>query len=341
MARRAGRPRRRTRPGRPVRRRTRRCSAAPGTRSNGCVDAERGTTSIPRNGRPARRVAAESSAGTRRRCARFVAAGGRLVLGGAAGNWLDRIVPRAPDWSPTPVAATSNARTVPQLTRVRRRRTRRPRLVGRRLGAAAARRARPMRCSHSRRSGTRTSLAARRRLAVAEPAARAGRQRARSASRSPGRAARPVVFLESYHGYGAAEGFAAVPGRWWTAFAPAGARDPRPDDRERAPLRAARRRPSASCHRRGERTSRRSARRSRARTPATARSSRSARTSASRSPCAPGSGGTLPPTRSAQPRRRSASPQKMRPHSHVRPTSDADVLAVGRILARVEGESRP
>jgi hypothetical protein len=34
-----------------------------------------------------------------------------------------------------------------------------------------------------------------------------------------GPAGRPVTFLESYHGYGEATGFAAVPGRWWTAFA--------------------------------------------------------------------------------------------------------------------------
>ena len=30
---------------------------------------------------------------------------------------------------------------------------------------------------------------------------------------------RPIAFLERYHGYGAASGFAAVPTRWWVAFA--------------------------------------------------------------------------------------------------------------------------
>src|SRR5206468_7355442 len=29
---------------------------------------------------------------------------------------------------------------------------------------------------------------------------------------------RPVVFLEGYHGYGAATGFAAIPARWWDGF---------------------------------------------------------------------------------------------------------------------------
>ena len=33
-----------------------------------------------------------------------------------------------------------------------------------------------------------------------------------------GPASRPVLFFETYHGYGRSSGLAAIPGRWWTAF---------------------------------------------------------------------------------------------------------------------------
>jgi hypothetical protein len=33
-----------------------------------------------------------------------------------------------------------------------------------------------------------------------------------------GPASRPVLFFETYHGYGQSSGLAAIPGRWWTAF---------------------------------------------------------------------------------------------------------------------------
>jgi hypothetical protein len=90
---------------------------------------------------PARTVADEDATALRE----FVDAGGRLVLGGAAGDWLDGIVPGAPDWSPAPVDELRTLAPAPQLERVHR----------------------------VERTGTR--LAARRRLAVAEPPARGGR----------------------------------------------------------------------------------------------------------------------------------------------------------------------
>jgi hypothetical protein len=39
------------------------------------------------------------------------------------------------------------------------------------------------------------------------------------ALRLAGEAGRPVVFAESLHGFGAAAGLAAIPGRWWLMFA--------------------------------------------------------------------------------------------------------------------------
>ena len=199
-----------------MRRRTRRCSAAPGTGSTGSVDVRARAHLDPRatvvllDARG--RVADEDAAALRT----FVAAGGRLVVGGAAGVWLDRIVPRAPDWSPTPVEQLRTLAPSPQLARVRRLEHEA------RARGSAARRCRcsanaTVRCVALASVGTgRVWLLAdasplqNRLLAEADDAALglalAGPARVRSSS------------SRAIHGYGAADGFAAVPGRWWTAF---------------------------------------------------------------------------------------------------------------------------
>ena len=161
---------------------------------------------------PARPVAADDAAALRT----FVAAGGRLVLGGAAGNWLDRIVPRAPDWSPTPVAQPRTLAFVPQLAAVRR-------VEREGLGSWVGGSALPLLGERDHTLLALASVGTGRVWLLADASPLQNRLLAQADDAAlgltlAGPAARPVVFLESYHGYGAAEGLAAVPGRWWTAF---------------------------------------------------------------------------------------------------------------------------
>lgn len=166
---------------------------------------------------PAEAVSIADAAALRR----FVSAGGRLVLGGPAGLWLGRIVPDAPTWSAASVGQAQLL--VPE-----------PDLVGvgsvadggsgewlggsalpvlGRPGASLLDLAQVGRgtvwllanTAALRNSGLGQGLDARLGLALAGPPPR------------------PVNFLESYHGYGVASGLAAVPPRWWVAFALLGA----------------------------------------------------------------------------------------------------------------------
>jgi hypothetical protein len=162
---------------------------------------------------PARPVAAEDGVALRR----FVAAGGRLVLGGATGAWLDRIVPGAPDWSPTPSGAVRSLAPAPQLARVH---ELEPEDRGSWVGGSAL----PLLGDTDRTLLALAAVGTGRvwLLADASPLQNRLLDRADDAALGlalAGPAPRRVVFLERYHGYGAAAtGFAAVPDRWWTAF---------------------------------------------------------------------------------------------------------------------------
>ena len=149
---------------------------------------------------------------------RFVSDGGRLVVGGSGEGWLGRLVQRPPSWSAERVDDARALAPAPELAGVTRVETAWrgswddsgaavPLLgAGDRalLGVAAVGRGRLVL------------------LADASPLQNRLLGRADDAALGLGLAGPPgrtVRFLESYHGYGDESGFAAVPGRWWTAFA--------------------------------------------------------------------------------------------------------------------------
>ena len=147
---------------------------------------------------------------------RFVPGGGRLVVSGSGGEWLDAIVERPPDWSPDTLRSPEVLAPVPEVTGVRRVQT-----SGR--GAWTGGGALP-----ALGSGDRALLAVAedngRVLLLADPsplqnALLDDADNARLAVALAGSADRPVRFLESFHGYGEATGLGAVPARWWAAFA--------------------------------------------------------------------------------------------------------------------------
>jgi hypothetical protein len=150
-----------------------------------------------------------------RKLGRFVDDGGRLVISGSAAGWLDRIVARPPEWSPDEVRSPEVLAPVPELAGVRRVST-----AGR--GAWTGGGALP-----ALGSGKRALLAVAddtgRVLLLADPSPLQNRllddeDNARLGLALAGPAGRPVLFLESFHGYGEATGLNAVPGRWWAAF---------------------------------------------------------------------------------------------------------------------------
>jgi Domain of unknown function (DUF4350) len=156
------------------------------------------------------------SAADARALQRFVKGGGRLVIGGLAGAWLRRVVPGAPDWSPTAPATVRELAPAPELARVRR-------VDAPGAGSWVGGSALPLLGDRDRAllsvagpPGGRVLL-----LANAAPLqnrllAHADNARLGLALAGPPR--RRVVFLESYHGYSSATGLAAIPGRWWVAF---------------------------------------------------------------------------------------------------------------------------
>jgi hypothetical protein len=162
---------------------------------------------------PASNLAATDAAALRR----FVSAGGDLVLGGSGGDWLARIVPDAPEWSSAGVGASAGTLVPdPALAGVQRVESPGP---GSWHGGSAL----PL-------LGTSGASL----LALAE----VGRGRiwllantaplhndelaeaddARLGLAIAGGGGRGVTFLESYHGFGPASGYAAIPPRWWVAF---------------------------------------------------------------------------------------------------------------------------
>ena len=146
----------------------------------------------------------------------FAAAGGRLVVGGASGSWLDRILPRAPVWSPTPIGAFRTLAPWPGLGRV-------SRLEAPGHGSWEGGAALPV-LGDSQRSLLALGTVGSGRVWLLADVAPLQNRRLDEADDAAlglvlaGPRARDVTFLEGYHGYGTATGFAAVPGRWWIGF---------------------------------------------------------------------------------------------------------------------------
>jgi hypothetical protein len=148
---------------------------------------------------------------------RFVSSGGRLVLGGAPGSWLTRIVPDAPTWSPASVGVAATLAPVPDLRGVTR------------VGAASSGSWRggsalPLLGAGDRALLSLASVGAGQVWLLADAAPLQNDELADADDAALGLAlagspGRPVLFLESYHGYGSASGYAAVPARWLLGFA--------------------------------------------------------------------------------------------------------------------------
>jgi hypothetical protein len=153
---------------------------------------------------------------------RFVQRGGRLITGGADAGWLVRVLPDAPEWSADAVRSAHRLAPLAELERVNRVRT-----AGEGAWTRAAT-ALPL-FGSGRRSVVVLATIGRGRaflLADASPLQNRLLDRADNAALGLGVAGaptRPVVFLERYHGYGRASGLGAIPARWWFAFAGIGA----------------------------------------------------------------------------------------------------------------------
>jgi uncharacterized protein DUF4350 len=148
---------------------------------------------------------------------RFVRAGGRLVIGGPAGVWLRRVVPAGPTWSPVGPGALRTLAPAPELARVRR--VDAPGDGSWIRGSALpllGERDRSLLAVASPAGGGRVLL-----LANAAPLQNRLLGQADNAALAlalAGPKKRGVVFLEGYHGYGPASGLAAIPVRWWIGF---------------------------------------------------------------------------------------------------------------------------
>jgi len=148
---------------------------------------------------------------------RFVRAGGRLLVGGPAGAWLRAVVPAGPTWSSVRPGALNTLAPAPELARVRR--VDAPGDGSWIRGSALpllGERGRSLLAVASAAGGGRVLLLAnatplQNRLLAHEDNAALGLALA-------GPKERPAVFLESYHGYGSASGLAAIPPRWWIGF---------------------------------------------------------------------------------------------------------------------------
>jgi hypothetical protein len=156
-----------------------------------------------------------------RRLLAFVRDGGRLVIGGSdPQGTLPAVVPRPPPWSAS--AATSElpragaGAAVAGVSEVR--------TAGEGEWSTSAGYRAPL------RSGAGGSVLLERRLgsgtiallADASPLQNrllAAADNAQFGLDLSGERARPVVFVESVHGFGERRGLAALPGRWWLAFA--------------------------------------------------------------------------------------------------------------------------
>ncbi len=159
-----------------------------------------------------------------RALAAFVAAGGRLLTGGTNANaFLGTILPRAPRWVASgprdarPVAAvpeTAGVARVVSLGRGGWSSARPPAGLRAVLGGGAG--AAPLLIVGSLGRGVVALLAD---SSPLENQLLAQADNARLGVDLAGAGRRPVVFVESVHGYGVARGLAALPGRWWWAVA--------------------------------------------------------------------------------------------------------------------------
>ena len=151
-----------------------------------------------------------------RALARFVSAGGRLVAGGAESDaWLRRIVPRGPAWSPEGARDAFAFVPIPELDGV-------DRVQADDTGSwLRAQSALPALAGGGRTLLAVASVGAGRVLFLADasPLDNTLLDRADNAAFALGLAGprdRPVVFAESYHGYGKSSGITAIPARWKT-----------------------------------------------------------------------------------------------------------------------------
>ena len=145
----------------------------------------------------------------------FVRAGGRLLHAGEDPGWLRAIDDEIPPWQPIPVGRANAAPGAEGLERVRSVeadgvglwRTMDDVLLETPDGALAIER--PLGQGEIVLLSTASPLQ-NRLLAEADNAA--------FGLAAAGPVGRSVVFAESYHGYGAASGLDAIPGKWWWAF---------------------------------------------------------------------------------------------------------------------------
>jgi hypothetical protein len=155
-----------------------------------------------------------------RALASFVAAGGRLVTGGSSGDaFLATILPHPPRLVPAPAGSARPLARVPETAGVAAVAT-----LGQRgwspVGPATGLRpvlGQPALLLVGRLGRGLIAL-----LADASPLQNrllASADDARLGVDLAGAPGRPVVFVESVHGYGPARGLAALPGRWWWSFA--------------------------------------------------------------------------------------------------------------------------
>lgn len=146
----------------------------------------------------------------------FLRAGGRLLHAGEDAGWLRGLDDAVPSWQPTPVGRATVPPAVEGLGRVRSVeavgvglwRTTDGVLLGTPNGALAI----------ERPIGQGVVVL----LSTASPLQNRLLARADNAAFglvAAGPVGRPVVFAETFHGYGAATGLGAIPSEWWWAFA--------------------------------------------------------------------------------------------------------------------------
>jgi len=145
----------------------------------------------------------------------FLASGGRLIAGGPQPDWLRRVIPGAPMWSPAGAADVSPLAPVEEVDGVRRVRT-----DGRGSWAAGGD-ALPLLGGN----GVVASVASAgpgRVVLLADASMLSNRRLGHADNAAFGLAAagegRPVLFAEEAHGYEAATGLRALPGRWRAAL---------------------------------------------------------------------------------------------------------------------------
>ena len=149
---------------------------------------------------------------------RFVAAGGRLVAGGDAPGWLEKVLDDPPAWAEEPARAPRIVSPVPEVAEV---------ADVRAAGTGVWTEAGSSLPIVDAANGALVGVAEQGRgrivlLADSSPLQNAWLDEADNAALGLGIAGapgRPVIFAESLHGYGEATGLGALPGRWRWALA--------------------------------------------------------------------------------------------------------------------------